>query len=218
LDTYIDWAVINSGPEDIIAQFDTCFYLDNVELNCWNNNGKIAGNIASIEDWVLNLIPAPGWHNLKIVTDAYDDVNETNETDNTWAADFYWNPSPNADIYITPSSLTSQQTQDQVMTLNLDIHNYGSAPLDWSIYEAPTGSCSAADIPWVSVSPDSGTTAPASTIPIDVVFDSTGLAAGTYQVVLCFSSNDPDKPLISVPITLETIEELTIFLPMLFRP
>ena len=218
LDTYIDWAVVNSGPEDILAQFDTCLYLDDVELNCWYTNGKIAGYIAYIEDWILDVTPSPGLHNLKIVTDVNDDIAESDETDNTWSADFYWNASPNADIYITPSSLTNQQIQDQVMTLILEIRNYGSAPLNWSIYEAPTSSCFNSDIPWVSESPDTGTTAPSSTTTIDVVFDSTGLAHGIYQGALCFSSNDPDKPLLAIPITLETIEEQTIFLPLLLRP
>ena len=121
-------------------------------------------------------------------------------------------------IYISPTSLTSQQIPDQVKTLKLEISNYGSAPLDLSIHESPTSSCSAADIPWVSVSPDTGTTAPASTTPIDVIFDSTGLATGIYQGVLCVNSNDPDESLIAIPITLETIEELSIFLPLLMRP
>jgi hypothetical protein len=216
--TYIDWTVKNWGPEDVLVQFDTCIYLDDVELNCWSTNGKNAGMIDSIEDWVLNMTPSPGWHNLKIITDVNDDVAESDETDNTWSDDFYWFSSPVPDIYFTPTSLTSQQLSGQVKTLKLDISNYGNAPLDWSIYEAPTGSCTAADLPWISESPDSGTTAPAATTPIDVVFDSTGLATGTYQGVLCIISDDPDESLISVPITLETIEELTIFLPLLLRP
>jgi hypothetical protein len=218
MDTFIDWAVNNTGPEDILAQFQTCLYFDSVEIFCWYTNGKMAGDIAFIEDWALNLIPAPGWHTLEIVTDVYDVVLETNELDNTWAAEFYWNPSPNADIYVSPPSLTSQQAQDQEKTLKLEIYNYGSAPLDWSIYESSTGSCSAADIPWVSVSPVSGTTAQASITTIDVIFDSTGLATGTYQGILCISSNDPDESLIAMLIELETIDELIIFLPLLMKP
>ena len=218
MDTFIDWTVKNSGPEDILAQFQTCLYFDSTEIYCWYTHGKIAGNIAFIEDWALNLIPAPGWHTLEIVTDVYDVVLETNELDNTWAAEFYWNPSPDPDIYTSPPSLTSQQVQDQQKTLKLEIHNYGSAPLNWSIIESPSGGCSAADIPWVSVSPYEGTTAQASMTAIDVIFDSTGLAIGTYQGILCVSSNDPDEALIAMLIELETIEELTTFLPLLMRP
>jgi hypothetical protein len=53
--------------------------------------------------------------------------------------------------------------------------------------------CSApADIPWASVDPVSGTVAAAGSETVDVTFDSTGLAAGTYSGNLCITSNDPD--------------------------
>jgi hypothetical protein len=58
------------------------------------------------------------------------------------------------------------------------------------------------DIPWVSASPISGTIAPAGTQPVDVTFDSTGLADGTYTGNLCVASDDPDDPMIMVPVTL----------------
>ena len=65
------------------------------------------------------------------------------------------------------------------------------------------GPCSApSDLPWVSVDPTSGTTAPAATSTVDVTFDSTGLAAGTYEGFLCVNSNDPDEDLVEVPVTL----------------
>ena len=47
-------------------------------------------------------------------------------------------------------------------------------------------------VPWLSVSPASGTTAPAASTPVAVTFDSTGLAAATYTANLCITSNDPD--------------------------
>jgi hypothetical protein len=48
------------------------------------------------------------------------------------------------------------------------------------------------NIPWLSVNPDAGTTGPGGTTTVDVTFDSTGLAAGTYNGNLCITSNDPD--------------------------
>ncbi len=75
------------------------------------------------------------------------------------------------------------------------------------------GVCDApADVPWLSVSPTNGTTAPAATTPVDVTFDSTGLAAGTYNANLCISSNDPDPgpgnetELVIVPVELVVTE------------
>ena len=47
------------------------------------------------------------------------------------------------------------------------------------------------DIPWASVTPDNGTTAPGATDTLDVEFDASGLLAGTYNAALCVYSNDP---------------------------
>ncbi len=59
-----------------------------------------------------------------------------------------------------------------------------------------------ADVPWLSVSPISGTTAVGGSTPVTVSFDSTGLAEGTYHALLCVTSDDPDTPLVEVPVTL----------------
>jgi hypothetical protein len=59
--------------------------------------------------------------------------------------------------------------------------------------DAGPATCDAPDdIPWASVAPDNGTTAPGDTDTVTVTFDSTGLAAGTYNAALCVTSNDPD--------------------------
>lgn len=58
------------------------------------------------------------------------------------------------------------------------------------------------DVPWLSEAPINGTIAPAGTTPVTVTFDSTGLAAGTYNANLCISSNDPDEPMVAVPVVL----------------
>ncbi|GAB4144779.1 MAG: hypothetical protein Fur0021_01620 [Candidatus Promineifilaceae bacterium] len=63
-----------------------------------------------------------------------------------------------------------------------------------------------ADISWVSVSPDNGTTTPGETSTVDVTFDSTGLGAGMYNGNLCVSSNDSDTPLVIVPVALEVVD------------
>lgn len=62
-----------------------------------------------------------------------------------------------------------------------------------------------ADIPWLSVDPTSGTTAPGGSSEVTVTLDSTGLADGTYQALLCVTSNDPANPLVEVPVTLEVV-------------
>jgi hypothetical protein len=42
---------------------------------------------------------------------------------------------------------------------------------------------------------------------VDVTFDATGLSAGTYNGDLCIESNDPDEPVVYVPVEL-TVEEV----------
>jgi hypothetical protein len=69
------------------------------------------------------------------------------------------------------------------------------------------GACdSTSDMPWVSVNPLGGTTAPGASSSVNVAFDSSGLADGVYTGNLCVSSNDPATPLVVVPLTL-TVEE-----------
>ncbi|MEA3337407.1 MAG: ExeM/NucH family extracellular endonuclease [Chloroflexota bacterium] len=55
------------------------------------------------------------------------------------------------------------------------------------------GACTApSDIPWLTVAPDNGSNAGGTDTPVDVTFDSTGLANGVYLGNLCVTSNDPD--------------------------
>ena len=53
--------------------------------------------------------------------------------------------------------------------IGIDTVEYVSAGLP-QVCDAPS------DVPWLSVSPTNGTTAPAATTPVQVTFDSTGLA------------------------------------------
>jgi len=65
------------------------------------------------------------------------------------------------------------------------------------------GSCATpADVPWLTVAPPSGTTAPGMTTEVTIGFDAATLAAGVYTANLCISSNDPDQPNQSVPVSL----------------
>ena len=58
------------------------------------------------------------------------------------------------------------------------------------------------DIPWASVSPITGTLLGGTSTPVEVTFDSTGLANGVYTATLCVFSNDPDEKLTEVPLNM----------------
>jgi len=64
---------------------------------------------------------------------------------------------------------------------------------------------SPADVPWLSVDPSSGVITAGTSTQVTVGFDSTGLAAGDYEAVVCIDSNDPQTPLIELPVSL-TVE------------
>jgi hypothetical protein len=66
----------------------------------------------------------------------------------------------------------------------------------------PTGCAAPSDLPWASVDQAAGTTAPAASTDVTVTFDSTGLAVGSYDGLLCVASNDPVTPLVEVPVSL----------------
>jgi hypothetical protein len=83
---------------------------------------------------------------------------------------------------------------------------------DLSLIDMTPQPCDTAnDIPWVSVSPESGTTQPGEVSIADVTFDSTGLGFGVYAGTLCVESDDPVNPLIPVPLTMTVVScvELT---------
>ena len=70
---------------------------------------------------------------------------------------------------------------------------------------------SPSDVPWLSELQTSGTTAGGASTSVDVLYNSTGLADGTYTANLCVESNDPDAgpgnetDLVVVPVSL-TVE------------
>jgi len=59
---------------------------------------------------------------------------------------------------------------------------------------------SPSDIPWLSLSSTSGSTQAGNSSNVTVTFNSTGLAAGTYDATLCVNSNDPATPRVEVPV------------------
>ncbi len=61
-------------------------------------------------------------------------------------------------------------------------------------------------INWLSISPESETVFPDSSVNIDVMFDATDLEIGTYDAQIIIYSNDPENPEIVIPIILNIIE------------
>ncbi|MGC8875329.1 MAG: PKD domain-containing protein, partial [Chloroflexia bacterium] len=60
----------------------------------------------------------------------------------------------------------------------------------------------AVDVPWLSEDPTSGTVNPGTCQVVAVTFDATGMAPGDYFASLRIESNDPDEPVVTVPVTM----------------
>lgn len=56
---------------------------------------------------------------------------------------------------------------------------------------------------WLDVTPDAGSIAAAGSVDLAVAFDATGLAFGEHAAHLCFDSNDPQRPVATVPVILD---------------
>jgi hypothetical protein len=83
---------------------------------------------------------------------------------------------------------------------NGSINGDGAEMTAFSIAE-PKGPCAnPADVPWLSVSPASGTTPANGATQVTVTFDATDLASGTYSATLCVQSNDLSRLVVPVPV------------------
>lgn len=60
---------------------------------------------------------------------------------------------------------------------------------------------------WLSVFPDASNIPPNSTVDVELTFDATDLESGIYEVNLLIYSNDPNQPLIIVPVSLTVTED-----------
>jgi len=68
--------------------------------------------------------------------------------------------------------------------------------------------CSAEFTPWTNVSPTSGTIDPDEQQVVNVDFYAIGMEEGSYQSAFCVLSNDPDRPVVLMPVQLNVVEAI----------
>jgi uncharacterized repeat protein (TIGR01451 family) len=100
-------------------------------------------------------------------------------------------------ISVSPVALTATLDEGGTTMRTLIIGNEGVADLIWNLAEEPA-------VSWLGVAPMSGATPPLDSDEVTVTFDATGLT-GVYTTMLQISSNDPDEPQVSVPVTLTAL-------------
>jgi hypothetical protein len=116
-------------------------------------------------------------------------IDQTATQQRSWAG--WWNTSPPPDPPLLPPD-ASWILIDDYFPGNWMVRGYGE-----------TGGVP--DIPWLSENPTSGTVPPGQCADVTVTFDSTGLAAGDYFGSLAVASNDPDEPVVTVPVQLTVV-------------
>ncbi len=89
--TYIDWGFKNIGTGTATGTFAIEMYIDAQRFINYNFAGLAAGASAGYDDWLVTW-PTVGWHTVRLVVDPANTVAETDETNNIWAAQFYWEP------------------------------------------------------------------------------------------------------------------------------
>ena len=113
-------------------------------------------------------------------------------------------------VQATEGDFDQEIVEGNSATTTLTIANIATEPnqpLNWTIVEA-TGSCSnPTDLPWLSTSSTSGSTASGGgTTNLSVTFDAGALTApDAFSGLLCILSNDSGEPVIAFPVDLQVL-------------
>lgn len=111
---------------------------------------------------------------------------------------------PIAVASVTPASLSFSLNASDSSSAPLVIGNTGAAgsSLSYAIAQASSACSTPSAVSWLSATPVSGSVVDGATATISVSVNSAGLAAGGYAGKLCLTTNDPNQPMIEVPVTL----------------
>jgi PKD repeat protein len=99
------------------------------------------------------------------------------------------------DISLDPLFFDVVLVSGQTMDGSLLIGNTGPTTLTFNIAESPA-------VDWLVVNPLAGELSPGGSLTATLSFDAGVLPSGIYTTTLQVASNDPDEPLLSLPVTL----------------
>jgi len=161
--------------------------------------GGYLTTVQALDQWNVYVLPDPVWFNgptgdaiigvigLEVPGTSYwpASIDQTASQHRSWAG--WWNTSPPPDPPLLPPD-ADWTNIDAYFPGNWMVRGYGYVLIDV--------------IPWLSEDPMEGTVDPGECVVVNVTFDSTGLELGTYTGSLNVESNDPDTPIINIPVTL----------------
>lgn len=100
--TYLDWHFINSGSGIAPGTFYVELWVDNVRHIRYPQPNYSVGGVGGFDDWT-DVINEPGWHTLRLITDPDNTVIESDESNNIWEMQFYWEPTITPTPTLTPT-------------------------------------------------------------------------------------------------------------------
>jgi hypothetical protein len=115
---YIDYAYVNNGDVNISGRFYTDFYVNNTRVRQGYSNGLNKGYYAYIRDMGY-VFPQAGTYILKVVCDVNNNVQESNENDNSYQKSKVTGGPPNGNPVIRVSPANISMSNNQNMALDL---------------------------------------------------------------------------------------------------
>ena len=196
--------------------------ITSLNLRIWNGPPNDPASTVVWGDTTTNILTGTTWTNIYRVLDtsllntdrpimtAVGTVNTTLPAGTYWLdwqvggslASGPWAPAVTVLGQTTTGNAMQQTVSTGVWAAFVDV---GPQGLPFIVDGQPAICGNLADVPWLSASPVAGTITPAGSQPVNVSFDSTGLALGLYEATLCVFSNDPDEPVVPVPVTMEVV-------------
>lgn len=98
------------------------------------------------------------------------------------------------EIEMLPPTISVTMLADQSTVRPVYVRNLGDGFLNFSITNPDAAI-------WLTFAPDNGNVDPSDSQGVSVTLDTTGLSLGVYPTTLEIASNDPDNPIILLPIT-----------------
>ncbi len=89
--TFFDWHFINNGGGVAAGPFDVELWIDNQLYVRYPFSSLNPGETSGFDDWIETVVQ-PGWHNVKMVIDPSNNVDEADETNNVWIGSVLWLP------------------------------------------------------------------------------------------------------------------------------
>ncbi len=123
--------------------------------------------------------------------------------------DFNLAPLP-AVVTAAPLAFSVQLPVNGQQQVPLSLQNTGCQTLNFSLAENPP-------VAWVSETPGEGQVPAGEAVTVQLSLSAQGLPPGSYTTTLQLTSNDPQQPVLSLPVTLTVSPISKLFLPMLLH-